>query len=93
MRNSAYNRLMMFTLMGMIFDPSLGHSNDNYELSDEEKEHLKKQFQYNKKKLMLNKGLKEFTIDNITVIALNEKNAIRKIAKIKREIESLNHTV
>jgi hypothetical protein len=32
---------------------------------------------------MIKKGLSEFTIDGITVLALNRKNAQRKIDKLK----------
>ena len=33
--------------------------------------------------VMRKRGLKQFTIDNVTVWALNKKNAIRKAKKIK----------
>ena len=37
----------------------------------------------NMKRIFLKKGLIEFTIDGISVVALNERNAIRKINKNK----------
>ena len=69
-------------LMGlaMMMDNS-GHSlaPDKGETIEEFHERLKK----HKQDLLLKRGLKEFTIDGITVIALNEKNAARKVKKIK----------
>lgn len=36
------------------------------------------------KKVLLSKGLKEYTIEGVKVIALNEKNAIRKYNKLSK---------
>jgi hypothetical protein len=36
------------------------------------------------KEILKKKGMKEFTFDGITVLSLNEKNAIRKIGNIKK---------
>ena len=51
---------------------------DKGETIEEFHERLKK----HKQDLLLKRGLKEFTIDGHTVLALNEKNAIRKINKL-----------
>ena len=43
----------------------------------------------NKKK----QGLKEFNIDGIRLLALNEKNAMRKATRIKQELLRLQITI
>jgi hypothetical protein len=84
MKVSGLYALMLMT--GMMFDPSLGGSGGSssrrHELTDEEIEHLKKVFKEKQRRLLLKQGMKEFSYYGITVIALNEKNAMRKINNI-----------
>ena len=40
-----------------------------------------------RRELMKRKGLREFTVGDFTVMALNEKNAVRKIEKFKKQLE------
>lgn len=44
---------------------------------------LKQRVDYNKLQRQKKMGLKEFTIDGITVLALNYKNAVKKANKIR----------
>lgn len=61
-------------------------SNSHYtEPTEEEKKRAIERRNRQAKANVLAKGAKEWTIDGITVIARNEKNAIRKIENIKRE--------
>lgn len=39
-----------------------------------------------RKAMLLDKGVKSWTIDGITVLARDEKNAIRKVERIKQSI-------
>ena len=56
-------------------------------LSFEEIQQLQIRASINRKHRLLKRGNKEFTIDGITVIALNNKNAIRKVNNIKKQLE------
>jgi hypothetical protein len=61
--------------------------NDNKtysDLTDEEKINLEKFYKEKYKKLLLKKGLKEFEIEGIKILALNKKNAIKKFKKLNK---------
>ena len=81
------NKLLMMALaMGMTFDGMYGMGSSRRELTDEDMRDIirrnKQWVEYNRKK-----NLTEFTIDEITVFALNKKNAIRKVNNIKKQLE------
>lgn len=60
--------------------------NSGYSLPPEKGETIEEFYERlrkHKQDLLIKRGLKEFTIDGYTVIALNEKNAKRKINKLK----------
>ena len=77
MKKEYFGALMALAMMmdnsGYSLAPNKGETIE--ELHERLKEH--------KRELLLKRGLKEFTIDGYTVIALNEKNATRKIKKLK----------
>lgn len=79
---------MMYAMMGMMV-PDHIVSNHNYrkELTDEEIRILHQLREKKKHDLRLKRGLKEWDVDGIIVIALNKKNAVRKAKNIKRLIE------
>lgn len=83
-----FNILMGYALMGIMFDQG-GHSNYRYALTKEEIEELKKARANKAKQMLLDKGCKEFDIDGFKIIALNEKNAIRKINNIKKQLSQI----
>jgi len=79
-----YHLMMMYAMMGMSM-PSHLVSTDSpmfRELTPEELAHLARIRAQKHAERLKNKGLKEFTIDGITVMALNKKNALRRISKI-----------
>ena len=77
MKKEYFGALMALAMMmdnsGYSLAPNKGETIE--EFHERLKEH--------KRELLLKRGLKEFTIDGYTVIALNEKNATRKIKKLK----------
>ena len=81
-----FNALMaMYLAAGLHSSPFSDIKEDDYNsLSDEEKLEYERKIKARYKDILLKKGLKEYTFDGITVIALNEKNAKRKIKKLKK---------
>ena len=81
MINSYYEALlMMYMALGASDNNFRMPTKETYEsLTDEEKRDLERRIKEKRKEVMLKKGLKEFTIHGITVLALNEKNAKRKV--------------
>lgn len=94
MKGSMYNKLVMMALTyGAMFDDSFIHGGRSMgsrrrELSKSEKDYLDQVIQRKISTLKLKRGCKEFSIDGITIIALNEKNAIRKINNLKERIKN-----
>jgi len=80
---SYYNYAMLLALMagGGIFYPEMANEKSYELLTDEQKRALIQRMKVKQREVMLKKGLKEFTIDGVTVLALNEKNAKRKVKK------------
>ena len=76
-----YELLAMFAMMGIDAPENISHK--QIKLNPEEIEELKNLRTAGILKRKLNRGLKEWTFNNITVIALNKKNALRKINNIK----------
>lgn len=85
MKKSMYQTLMSFALMGAMFDSDSGRR-FSQELTPADLEYFKELAKRKQKEIKLQTGCKEFTIDGITVIALNEKNAIRKVNAIKKQL-------
>lgn len=89
MKNIVEKMAMMYLATGILMS-----NVDNYQKADKTKEetppedpvqtNLMQLKKYQKRKTI--QGLKEFKIDGIEVWALNEKNAMRKIDKIKQEL-------
>jgi len=78
---------MMAMAAAMGGDNNFGnHHEYNQPLTEEDKKRLIQRKQNKIKANLLEKGVKEFTIDGITVMARNEKNAIRKIENIKKQV-------
>jgi len=80
--------MMAFATMGAMMPDSFGRQNYKEELTPEELaqiERVRLQKALERKK---QQGLKEFNIDGIRIWALNEKNAVRKVGKLKQELSS-----
>ena len=80
--------MMMFAAMGAMIPDSFSGHNYREELTPEELaeiERVRLQKALERKK---QQGLKEFNIDGIRIWALNEKNAVRKVGKLKQELSS-----
>ena len=77
---------MMAMAAAMGGDNHFGNHNGYADpLTEEDKKRLIQRKQNKIKSNLLKKGVKEFTIDGITVMARNKKNAIRKIENIKKQ--------
>lgn len=82
MRGKMYQMLMMMAMMGAM-NPDMGQ---HYEkLTPEDIAEIKRVYEQKKIERMKKRGMKEFSIDGFKVLALNEKNAIRKINKLKAD--------
>jgi hypothetical protein len=83
--------LYMMMAMGGMF-PSAGYNTEEKSyslLTDEDKARIMARMKEEKRRLLLKKGIKEFTFDGFTVLALNEKNAERKYYNYKKQLLSL----
>ena len=67
-----------------------GVSRQDYDsLTDAEKAELEERTKVKYKSVLLKKGIKEWNIDGVTVLAINEKNAQRKAKNIKEQLKKL----
>ena len=82
-----YSQLMMLAMAGSFIEQDYYNKPAINKLSFEEIQQLQIRASINRKHRLLKRGNKEFTIDGITVIALNNKNAIRKVNNIKKQLE------
>jgi hypothetical protein len=89
MNKKAVQTMMAFMPFMMMENNPLfeDYMNPTLRLTDKEMEELKKlriqQIEAYNRQRLLKKGCKEFLIDGYKVIALNKKNAIRKIKNLK----------
>lgn len=95
MRKSSYLSLAMYAMsLGAMLDDSFVHQGKSMrarkrELSLSEQQAIQLQIQKRLLKINLKRGLKEFTRDGITVLALNQANADRKINRVKQRLVDL----
>ena len=80
--------MMMFAAMGAMMPDSFSGHNYKEELTPEELEEIERVRRQNALKRKKKQGMKEFNIDGIKIWALNEKNAVRKVSKLKQELSS-----
>ena len=86
-----YQLMMAYAMMGMMLPEPYGtHKKIKQEVTPEELEEIKKIREKNVIKRKLKQGLKVWKINNIKVIALNRKNAVKKIKKIQKIINQLS---
>lgn len=83
MKNKAHLMAIMAMALGGDFMPSI--YDERKILTDEQLEIKRKKNKERYKYILIKKGVRLFNIDGIEVIAINEKNAIRKANKIKDE--------
>lgn len=84
MTNSMSKRLMHFALLGVLINPT--HVRYPDEITRDERLRIQGAADIRRIQLLKDKGVSEWTFDGITVIARNEKNAMRKIANIKKQL-------
>lgn len=85
MSKSHFKTLMAFAMMGiMLSDPSMGH---RFEITQEELEKLKQIAALKRKQRLLERGVKEWNINGIIVLARDDKNAKRKVENIIQELK------
>ena len=84
MNRKLYDLMLMYGMAGFFALPGMA-VNDNKaysDLTDEEKRNLEKFYKEKRKELLIKKGLKEFEIEGIKILALNKKNAIKKFKNL-----------
>ena len=83
---SYYQYAMLLALMagGGMMGAGMPDEKSYELLTDEQKRELMQRIKAKQREVMLKKGLKEFTINGVTVLALNEKNAKRKINNLQK---------
>ena len=74
--------MMMFAMMSGEMGMATRETRTIESMSEDEIKNLIEFHKERYKKVLLKKGLKEFTIDGITVCAINERNAKKKVAKL-----------
>ena len=79
---------MAYMAMGMMGSSLIAESEYNH-LTDGQKENLIKMAKERYRLILLKKGVREWNMDGITVLALNEKNAKRKANNIKQKLNEL----
>ena len=80
--------MMMFAAMGAMMPDLHGGHNYREELTPEELAEIESARKRKALERRKQQGLKEFNIDGIKIWALNEKNAVRKVGKLKQELSS-----
>jgi len=83
---SLYKLAMMYALMGIMLPVEYGANSTNPPLTPEEMEEIRKIREQKALERAKKRGLKEWNIQGIKVIALNWKNAVRKAEKIRELI-------
>ena len=83
MSSKLYQTMLMYAMAGLFLNSTETNSTAKVyeELTDEEKQNLKRYYEQKKKELLLKRGLREYCFNGVSIIALNEKNAKRKYEK------------
>lgn len=85
-RGDMLRTLLMFATMGASLNQT---HRETYAISTEDWNAYTKRKEQMLQQMMLERGAKEWTIDGITVIVRNEKNALRKVNNIKQQLNNL----
>jgi len=88
LKSKAYMLSLMALAMDGSFSSNFGGQfmKGKKDLTPEEFERLKALNEQKRKELLLKKGMKEWDINGIKILALNRKNAERKVANILRDL-------
>ncbi|MBS3776752.1 MAG: hypothetical protein KGY70_16260, partial [Bacteroidales bacterium] len=81
-----YRKYMSLALMGIMAEPKDFFDNEDEkprELTEQEKEEIRRRYERKKLERMKRRGMKEFEINGVRVLALNYKNALRKYNNAK----------
>lgn len=85
--SSMFRMLMGLTLLGIGFDGS--NNKQIIELTPEEREELKQISAQKRMEQLKKQGVKQWTIDGVTVVARDRRNAERKVNNILKQIKSI----
>jgi hypothetical protein len=82
MNSKMYQMMLMYAMAGAMLSDPVG-SNYKEQLSPEELAEIERIRKLKALEIKEKKGLKYFIIDGIGIYALNHKNAMRKVSKLK----------
>ena len=88
MKGEMYKMMLMMAMMGSMSSPGSHHWE---ELTAEDIAEIKRVREASKLNRMKKRGMKEWDMDGFTVLALNEKNAIRKINNLKDKLKTISN--
>jgi hypothetical protein len=81
--------MITYAMVGVMMPYHGVHKRYTDLLTDEEKEDIKKV--YDQKAIMIKKerGMREFEVEGVVVLALNHRNALRKAKNMKEKIREI----
>ena len=87
---SMKNKLLMMAAMGLFLSSPNISFGDKFisDVTEDDIKNLKDKVNELRRKQLLKKGCKEFDFGDVTIIALNEKNALRKYNNYKKSLNN-----
>lgn len=84
-----YQLMMMFAMMGTSLDQNYGSIKHKQALTDAELAEIRAKAKAKRLERLKNQGVRLYAKDGISVIARDDKNAIRKINRIKKILKGI----
>ena len=84
-----YQLMMMFAMMGTSLDQNYGSIKHKQALTDAEWAEIRAKAKAKRLERLKNQGVRLYAKDGISVIARDDKNAIRKINRIKKILKGI----
>jgi hypothetical protein len=88
MKSKMYEMMMMYAMAGMMINND--NQNMPHHLTDSEIDEIREKQKKQKKRMLLKKGMQVFEFSEVTILALNEKNANRKYENFKKKMNENN---
>ena len=85
-----YQLMMMFAMMGTSLDQNYGSVKHKKALTDAEWEEIRAKAKSKRLERLKNQGVRLYAKDGISVIARDDKNAIRKINRVKEMLKEID---
>ena len=85
-----YQLMMMFAMMGASLDQNYGSFKHRNALTDTEWAEIRAKAKAKRLERLKNQGVRLYAKDGISVIARDDKNAIRKINRIKEMLKEID---